>query len=72
MSDEPENAGMWGKPLNSRRWHIFKDGRSIGSGCGWMYSGGDETVDSDEDAFREGEDCKACCRAAGLLGDSDE
>jgi hypothetical protein len=72
MSDT-EYIGEWGKPLDSRRWHIFKDGRSIGSSCGWMYFGAEETVNPEEDSFTDGQDCKSCCRAAGLLtGENDE
>lgn len=56
---------QWGKPLDARRWHIFDGSRSL---CGgWMYGAANQDVDPDEDAFRDGDDCKECCRKAGVL-----
>lgn len=60
-----EEAYQWGEPFNARRWHIFDGGRSL---CGnWMYGAADQDVDPEEDSYREGEDCKKCCRRAGVL-----
>jgi len=38
MSDEPATAAEgWAAPVNTRRWHYFRDGRSL---CGrWGYFG---------------------------------
>lgn len=56
---------QWGKPINSRRWHIFDGGRSL---CqNWMFAGATNGVVPEDDEYREGEDCKRCCRRAGIL-----
>lgn len=60
-----KDVQKWGRPLSATRWHIFKDLQSL---CGqWAYNPNDEPVDPKEDEYREGEDCKECCRKAGLL-----
>lgn len=58
----------WGRPFDARRYHIFDGTRSL---CGsWMFSPPDDEV-TDDDEYTEGQDCKACCRAAGLeVGDA--
>lgn len=65
----------WGKPLDSRRYHIFEgEVRLAESLCGsWQlsYDGKDPEVDPEEDTFSEGEDCKACSRAAGVLDEEE-
>jgi hypothetical protein len=70
MSD---NELWWGKPLKSRRFHIFEGkGTMAGSLCGsWQlnYDGKDPDVDPESDTFTDGEDCKACSREAGVLDD---
>lgn len=66
MSDD--GALWWGEPLEARRWHIFSgEGRSE-SLCGnWMFHRfEEEEIDPDAEEFREGKDCKECCRAAGV------
>lgn len=69
MSDDA--TLWWGRPLKSRRYHIFEgEGPLAGSLCGnWQlsYDGEDPEVDLGGDTFSEGEDCKACARAAGVL-----
>ena len=60
----------WGRPLDSRRFHVFEGETLAQSLCGnWMmsYDGQDPEVDPDYDTFTEGEDCKACSRKAGVL-----
>lgn len=62
----------WGEPLNARRFHIFDGGRAL---CGgWMMTNraGDKALVTDGDTFREGKDCKTCCRKAGVLEDGDD
>lgn len=59
----------WGEPINARRWHIFREGRSLCGGGRWMLLGADQSV-SEDDSYREGKDCKECCRRAGLLEES--
>jgi len=68
-NDEQDGAGVyqWGKPLNSRRYHIFEDGKSL---CQSWILGSPKAGDVEEsDSYREGEDCKKCCRRAGVLDD---
>ncbi|WP_132060321.1 hypothetical protein [Halorussus amylolyticus] len=61
MSDE--ETLHWGKPFDARRYHIFDGKRSL---CGsWMFGAPDDPV-TDDDEYRAGEDCKSCCRSAGL------
>ncbi|WP_247005092.1 hypothetical protein [Halosolutus gelatinilyticus] len=72
MSDNDVKHGdetyRWGEPFNSRRWHIFDGGRSL---CqNWMYGSATQEVDPENDSYREGKDCKECCRRAGILDDS--
>lgn len=63
----------WGKPFKSRRHHIFEEKTPLASSlCGnWMLSYESEDVDvlPEEDEFNDGEDCKECCRKAGILND---
>lgn len=61
--DEPL---MWGEPINARCWHIFDGLRSL---CGGWMMNPDQEVNLENDTYREGEDCKACCRKAGILDD---
>lgn len=56
----------------SNLFHIYENGRSL---CGKYGLGSlmQTTPVGDDDSWRDGEDCKACCRKAGLLnGDNDE
>lgn len=53
----------WGEPLNARRFHIFDSGRAL---CGGWMLFPDEDVEADDD-FTDGQDCKSCCRKAGLI-----
>ena len=47
--------GGWGKPANSRKWHYFRDSRSL---CGrWAYSG-----DLDSEDVVSPDNCAACYR----------
>ena len=60
----------WGKPIKSRRFHIFEGDRYAGSLCGnWMFTndGHDPDVDIENDSFNEGKDCKKCARKAGII-----
>lgn len=61
----------WGKPADSRRYHIFRGTMLAESLCGnWGFNHRDEErIDSEEAEYREGKDCKACCREAGVLDD---
>lgn len=74
MSDEDDGDDQflwWGKPNDSRRFHIFQGkGPMAESLCGnWMYAWNDanEEVDPEEDGFKDGQDCKSCSREAGVL-----
>lgn len=71
-ADPEEDDLWWGKSLKMNRHHIFNGkGAMPGSLCGnWMlnYDGNDPDV-SPDDTYTEGQDCKACCRNAGLLED---
>jgi len=64
---QSETTRYWGKPAKARRWHIFAGSRSLCSK--WMYGGATEEVDPEEDTHRDGDDCKRCCRKAGVLSD---
>lgn len=62
----------WGKPLNSRRYHIFGGDGFGNSLCGnWMFNndGKEPEVDIENNTFTDGEDCKKCCRKVGLIDD---
>lgn len=69
MSDD-EDLFWAGAPLtvNSDHYHIYDEsGRSL---CGKYGHGSvNETspVDPEEDSWRDGKDCKECCRKAGVL-----
>lgn len=74
-ADPEEDDLWWGKPIDSRRFHIFDGyGPISGSLCGNWQLGHQEAeldVDPESDSYTEGSDCKQCCRNAGLLdGDS--
>ncbi len=51
----------WGKPSNSRSFHIFEGDGGI-SLCGkWMFMGAEQLIlDEEIDACKE--DCKQCCK----------
>lgn len=66
MSDE-----WWGRPYDARRYHIFEGDGLAESLCGnWGFTNdGAEPEVSDDDGWRDGKDCKECCRQAGLLNE---
>lgn len=72
--DDSDNSELWwGYPVRANRYHVF-DGkkRLAGSLCGnWMltYQEQDSDVKPDSDTFKEGSDCKACARKAGVLNE---
>ena len=68
MRDENRDL-MWGEPFEARRFHIFDGSRML---CGnWLFGAADEPVDLGVDGYRKGDDCKECCRKAGLLEGDD-
>lgn len=74
MTDENQAELVWADaPLttNSNLFHIYEDGRSL---CG-KYALGSlmrTTPVEDGDSWRDGEDCKACCRKADVVKVDDE
>jgi hypothetical protein len=59
----------WGWPLNSRKAHVFVDGRSL---CGnWLFFGADKQEHCEDlgGEPRKG-DCRACWRKAKKLQES--
>ena len=61
----------WGEPNRSRRWHVFEGDAMAESLCGnWMFNRrNEEAIDPDDEEYRDGKDCKECCRKAGILED---
>ena len=48
----------WARPLNSRKYHYFKEGRSL---CGnWLFLSKD--LSPDDPANDSKDDCKACMK----------
>ncbi|WP_256402440.1 hypothetical protein [Halorubrum salinum] len=67
MTDDLEGLA-WGEPFRARRWHIFDGHQSL---CGsWAFGSANQPVEA-SDTYSEGDDCKACCRKAGLLEGND-
>ena len=64
----PEANYHWGQPFDARRYHVFDGKQSLCNS--WMFSPPDDPV-TDDDEYREGEDCKTCCRKAGLEVDDE-
>lgn len=57
----------WGKPLSSKKHHIFREGRSL---ClKWLYSGADQPVKPGEQTAGPG-DCKVCVRCYNRANDA--
>jgi hypothetical protein len=73
LTDETERTLWWGKPIDSRRYHVFEGDRrlcrSLCSSWSLRYDGEDPEVDPENDTFSEGSDCKKCSRKAGVLND---
>lgn len=61
----------WGHPHNARLYHIFEGDGLADSLCGsWaLADDGNEPHVNDDDDWRDGKDCKACCREAVLIND---
>ncbi|ARS91397.1 hypothetical protein [Natrarchaeobaculum aegyptiacum] len=74
MSDD--ETRWWGKPLDARVYHVFEGEHPLAKSlCGsWSmgYVGGEPEVDPESDTYREGEDCKASSRKAGVLAGENE
>ena len=64
----PETEYNWGQPFDARRYHVFDGKQSL---CGnWLFAPPDDPV-TDDDEYHDGQDCKACCRKAGLEVDDE-
>ncbi len=69
MSDSDDPL-WWGQPADARRYHIFEGAGISRSLCGnWLFKRRQEEEIGDDAEYRQGEDCKACCRKAGVLDD---
>jgi hypothetical protein len=75
MTDDDPTL-WWGQPLDARRFHVFEGESSLAQSlCGsWRfgYHGDDPEVDPEGDSWRDGEDCKECCRQAGVLQEGED
>ena len=62
----------WGKPVQARRFHVFDGEETLANSlCGnWALSWNSaEPYVTDEDEFKDGQDCKECSRKAGVLNE---
>ncbi len=66
MTDDKFKGFYFARPINSRKYHIFKEGRSV---CGrWILIGKNEDlcIDVTGKETLGKEDCKSCFKKAGI------
>lgn len=63
------NNLWWGQPFHARTYHIFEgEGRATSLCNNYLFTDdGHEPKVTDDDEWRDGKDCKVCCRQAGIL-----